>query len=107
LESGQSGGEKPEPNKPSDTPSPESPTGTGQPDDYERTVEGVTPVGMGATEGEGMIHEGDEPPTSVTDSPVENVSDDSPEVNTVQTDSTEGQAFTDDEDDMDETKQST
>lgn len=87
----------------------DSPTGLSQDEDYERTVEGATPVGLGATEAEGMFHDADDPEHVGTGaSPlVENISQDDPEVNAVQTDSDEGQAYDDTAEADDETKQST
>lgn len=88
-----------------------APTGTSQDEDYVRIVDGVTPVGMGATEEDpdDMLHEGGEPPTGYQDNPlVENISQDDPEVEAVQTDSAEGQAEEPtDEAPSDETRQST
>ncbi len=83
-----------------------------QPPDYERQIEGITPVGMGATEEntDDMIHEGNEAPSGYGDnSLISNISqgDDLP----AQTDSSEGQASVDptdpEADETDETRQST
>jgi cytoskeletal protein CcmA (bactofilin family) len=91
----------------------EEAVGNSQGEGYERLVEGVTPVGMGATEEDPdeMIHEAGEPTgDGYGDNPlVENISEDSPEVFAEQTDSPEGQAYVegDETDSDDETKQST
>jgi cytoskeletal protein CcmA (bactofilin family) len=90
-----------------------SPVGASQDENYERIVDKVQPVGVGATEEDPdeMIHEGDEPPTGYEDNPlVKNISQDDPSVNAVPTDSPEGQAHTSDATDdetSDETRQST
>ncbi|MFO7323068.1 MAG: polymer-forming cytoskeletal protein [Chloroflexota bacterium] len=89
----------------------ESPVGLSQGQDYDRTPGDTTPVGMGATEEDtdDMFHEPGEPEaTGPSESPlVENISQDNPEVNAVQTDSSEGQAYGGDSGPDDETKQST
>ena len=96
--------------RPSDEP---ASMGNSQGEDYDRLVEGVTPVGMGATEEDPdeMIHEAGEPTgDGYGENPlVENVSEDNPEVFAEQTDSPEGQAYVEGEadDTDDETKQST
>lgn len=91
----------------------EEAVGNSQGEDYNRHVEGVTPVGMGATEEDPdeMIHEAGQPTgDGYGDNPlVENISEDDPEVFGDQTDSVEGQAYVegDETSDDDETKQST
>jgi cytoskeletal protein CcmA (bactofilin family) len=90
-----------------------APVGIAQPPSYNRQVEGVTPIGMGATEEDpdDMIHEGNEAPSGYADNPlIENISqgDDLP----AQTDAgDEGQASVDptdpEADETDETRQST
>jgi cytoskeletal protein CcmA (bactofilin family) len=85
--------------------------GMAQPPDYDRTVDGVTPVGLGAIEEDtdAMFHDAPEPPSDYPGNPlIDNISADDPEVFARQTDSEEGQAYseTDDGND-DEVKQST
>jgi cytoskeletal protein CcmA (bactofilin family) len=90
----------------------EAAVGNMQDSDYERNVEGTTPIGLGAIEAEPeeLFHDEPELVSDDDDTPlVDNISDDAPEVFGRQTDSEEGQAFVEvsDDDDDSEVKQST